>query len=73
MQVFYGKSKQCRNLIGECSSREECNLLIKNYINENKLYSTPYTRHWIHEDEVVIDFGSWTNYFFIKDEGIQHN
>ena len=67
MRVYYGKNKENRELIGEGTTVKECRVIMEKYIKDNNLYSTPYRREWIYEGELIVDFGSWSNYFFIPE------
>lgn len=66
MKVYYGTNKG-RVLVGEANSAKDCSKLINKFIEERKLYNTPYRRYWVENDEVVIDYGSYISFFYIDD------
>ena len=72
MKVYFGKSKENRELIGEGKTSRQCSQIVSNYIEENKLPSAPYRRFWEAEKEIVIDYGSHSNFFFIDDAKSYH-
>lgn len=67
MKVYFGKDSQDRILIGERDTCKECRKLIYDCIKEQNLYSAPYRREWIYENELIIDYGSHVTFFFVGD------
>lgn len=46
-----------KKVIGSADTVQECRLLLKKYIEENQLYSTPYWRYLLGPITTFIDFG----------------
>ena len=67
MEIFFGTSKENRILIGTGKDMKECSKLMNKYIKDNNLYSAPYRRQWMYEGELIIDYGSYSTFFYIKD------
>ena len=64
MKVYYGTNTD-RVFVGEAGSAKECSKLINEFIQEKRLYEEPYRRYWVENNEVVIDYGSHINFFYI--------
>ena len=56
-----GKSR----IIGEADTIKECHQIIMKFL-DNHNYKSYYQRIWIENNKVIIDVGSWSEFFWIS-------
>jgi hypothetical protein len=70
-KLFYVRGEE-EQLIAEVNSLEEIKKeLVKSF--KEKGINSPYQRYvGIMEDEIMIDYGSYSNFYFIRGKGVLH-
>ena len=56
-----GKSR----IIGNAETIKECHQIIMTFLNDHN-YKSHYQRMWIENNKVIIDVGSWSEFFWIS-------
>lgn len=65
MKLYWGNDNE-KTFIREANSEKEIRTAIHCFLTDKKIEISPYYRYWKTEDGVImIDYGSWSNYFFI--------
>lgn len=65
MKLYWGNDSG-KTFIKESTSEKEINSAIQSFLTDKKIEKSPYYRYWKTENGVImIDYGSWSNYFFI--------
>ena len=65
MKLYLG-NVNVYSFIKESTSEKEINSAIQSFLTDKKIEKSPYYRYWKTENGVImIDYGSWSNYFFI--------
>lgn len=65
MKLYQGNDNG-KTFIKEANSKKEIESAIHLFLSNKKIEKSPYYRYWKTEDGVImIDYGSWSNYFFI--------
>ena len=65
MKLYWGNDSR-KTFIKEANSKKEINSAIQSFLTDKKIEKSPYYRYWKTENGVImIDYGSWSNYFFI--------
>lgn len=68
MTIFFKNSNGDRRTIGEALSFSDATKIVSDFLKEHN-YKSYYQRYWYLEDtrELMIDVGSHTEFFIIKD------
>lgn len=64
-KVYYG-SMNDKEHVGDFQTEKEANKFIREYI-ASKNFKSYYWRVWAKDEFRIIDFGSYTNFFFLKE------
>ena len=65
MKLYWGNDSG-KTLIKEVNSKKEIKSAIQLFLIDKKIEVSPYYRYWKAENgAIMIDYGSWSNYFFI--------
>ena len=68
MKLYWGRDDEME-LLGEVATKEELWKCINNFLDEIG-FESHYCRLWYHPDDtLVIDYGSWRNFFYVKEHG----
>lgn len=64
MKLFFKHSNNMEELLLETENKEELIDKINDFLYKKK-YKTYYTRVWEENGRLKIDFGSWSEFFFV--------
>lgn len=68
MKLYWGRDDEME-LLGEFNTKDEIWECINNFLNELE-FESYYQRRWCQPDgTIIIDYGSWRNFFYIKEYG----
>lgn len=66
MKVYHGRwDDSPKEFIAECETKEELMEVINNYAPKH--YYLQWTDDTIENKQVIVDYGSWSDFIFIKD------
>lgn len=65
MELYFSSSQGEERLIAECETVKAVHEEIKKFLDERK-YVSHYMRSWGGEETVMIDVGSWLEFFVIR-------
>ena len=66
MKLEFSNSQAQRRIIGNPATYEEAMGIIKNFL-KNHRYKSYYTRLTFLDDEIEIDVGSWSEFFYLSE------
>lgn len=66
MKLFFQNSKGKERLIAEPSNREEVYNEINKFLDDHN-FKSHYTRVWEENGRLVLDVGSWSEFFLLED------
>ena len=64
MTVYHGNRAQ-KTEIGTANSLSECCKLMNEYLKKHRIKGSSYRRYFESEGLIQVDYGSWSNFFFI--------
>lgn len=64
-RVEFGTSHEKCRAIGEADTIKDCRQIIMNFLDEHS-YKSHYQRMWFEHGKIIIDFGSWSEFFWIS-------
>lgn len=67
MKVYHGNDES-RTLIGECQTREEAFDIVEKHVE----WTPHHYRFWNINGELVIDYGSYRNFYYIDFEELEN-
>ncbi|MGT2800810.1 hypothetical protein [Streptococcus marmotae] len=71
MKVYWGTSEQ-RELLGECETQNQAFDVIDHHVRTKREISAPYYRFWNKDGQLVIDYGSYRNFYYVDfEEAVQ--
>ena len=65
MKLYFHNSRGVERLIAEPSNREEVVKEINKFLNDHN-YKSYYTRVWEDDGRLMIDVGSWSEFFYLE-------
>ena len=65
MKLYFQNSSGVERLIEEPSNREEVVKEINKFLYDHN-YKSYYTRVWEEDDRLMIDVGSWSEFFYLE-------
>ena len=63
--VEFGTTPEINRVIGEADTVKECHQIIMKFLDEHD-YKSYYQRMWVEDGKVVVDVGSWSEFFWIS-------
>ena len=63
--VEFGNNLDGSRIIGDAETIKECHQIIMKFLDEHD-YKSYYQRMWIEDNKVIIDVGSWSEFFWIS-------
>ena len=63
--VEFGQKLDKSRVIGEADTVKECHQIIMKFL-EDRNYKSYYQRMWVENKKVIIDVGSWSEFFWIS-------
>lgn len=70
MKLYFQNSRDEERLLAECETVKEVNLAMKKFLKDHN-YKSYYRRIWGTDESVIVDVGSYFEFFVIK--GISHS
>lgn len=67
MIVYFENSNGTKREIGRAPTEQAARKIVQDFLALHN-YKSYYTREWKEEGELKIDVGSWSEFFYIKDE-----
>lgn len=67
MIVYFENSNGTKREIGRAPTEQAARKIVQDFLALYN-YKSYYTREWKEEGELKIDVGSWSEFFYIKDE-----
>ena len=64
MVVYHGNRAE-KIRLGTAKTLAECCAIMNDYLTANEIKSTQYRRYFENEGLIQVDYGSWSNFFFI--------
>ena len=65
MKLYFQNSRGVERLVAEPSNREEVVKEINKFLDDHN-YKSYYQRMWVEDKKVIIDVGSWSEFFWIS-------
>lgn len=65
MKLYFQNSRGVERLIAEASNREEVVKEINKFLYDHN-YKSYYTRVWEEDGRLMIDVGSWSEFFYLE-------
>ena len=63
--VEFGTRLEKSRIIGNAETIKECHQIIMKFLNDHN-YKSYYQRMWVEDGKVVVDVGSWSEFFWIS-------
>ena len=63
--VEFGTSREKSRVIGKADTIKDCHQIIMNFLDYYN-YKSRYQRMWLEYGKIIIDFGSWSEFFWIS-------
>ena len=63
--VEFGTTSKINRVIGEADTIKRCHQIIMKFLDEHD-YKSYYQRMWIEDGKMVVDVGSWSEFFWIS-------
>ena len=63
--VEFGTSRKKSHIIGEADTIKDCHQIIMDFLDFIE-YRSRYQRMWLEHGKIIIDFGSWSEFFWIS-------
>ena len=63
--VEFGYKLDENRVIGEAETVKECHQIIMKFLDDHN-YKSYYQRMWVEDKKVIIDVGSWSEFFWIS-------
>ena len=63
--VEFGQKLDESRVIGEADTVKECHQIIMKFLDDHN-YKSYYQRMWVEDKKVIIDVGSWSEFFWIS-------
>ena len=63
--VEFGTRLEKSRIIGKVETIKECHQIIMKFLNDHN-YKSRYQRMWVEDGKVIVDVGSWSEFFWIS-------